>query len=665
MKTKLTLTIMMLIAILSVSQGATYDSQVILLQLEARLSQAKTAKDSIPILYDIYDATPRSKRYKPAHRLFWTAHNANDLPVMLDIIRLQGAITGDEKELQTIINQAKNLPQTYEQQETMLLLKMRLMSYHTMRPDYTIQDKELSDLIRKINASDGKPQNPHDQLLNLFTITSRLRINPDSKLLIGYLDSMVRLVNTRHYKLYALRNNIYAEASSIYSDAGLHEKAIEANRKNIALLDELEQHYHDNGRKYREYDMARYLTYCRMLRNYQALSLPEVEEIYSITKAIANRNSEVAEVIKKQPATEAYYRMARKEYNLAIPLLKQCIENDNSLIINIQDLDMLRTAAAAVGDKATLDKANLDYAKAKGQLDEQAISQKYQELRISAEINKLKIKNAELEVEKAQAETQAVRRTLSFIVVAWVLIAILLVITGFYWTRYRKNAEHLAGFARMMTRQRDRLKYNRYGEYDYDPYLTPKEKIPSKLRKHDAKTLIQSILSDIFYISAIGHDNRMKHIVPMSINTILKDSTGEAAPLMKNPDNVHVNYPEKDFNLITDPQCLNYIISHIILFAEKHSADDQVTLNVKHLEGSNMVYLIFSHAGMKIPTGHEESLFQDFVDWDEMRDIEDSALFICRMISFLLKCNIAYNPHSEGDPQLVVTIPDKITESHV
>lgn len=269
------------------------------------------------------------------------------------------------------------------------------------------------------------------------------------------------------------------------------------------------------------------------------------------------------------------------------------------------------------------------------------------------------------DVAKDQAETIDVRRTISIIVVSWVLIAILLVTAVFFWTRYRKNAEQLAGFARMMTLQRDRLKYDRYGEYDHDPYLTPKKKLSSKLRTLDAGALLQSILSDIFYISAIGYDNRMKHIVPISINTVLKDSIAEAAPLMKNPADVHVTYPEKDFNLITDPQCLSYIISHIIQFAEKHSADDQVSLNIKHLEGSNMVYLIFSHAGVKIRPGHEESLFQDFVDWDEMRNIEDSALYICRMISFMLKCNIAYNPHSEGDPQLVVTIPKIITESHI
>ncbi len=663
MKNKIKFSIVfMLMAVTLQLQGAPYDAKAILPKLQANLSKAKSSQDSLPTLYDIYDVTPRDEKFKVAQQIFWPAHRAGDLDAQLDIIRLQGGLTRDQRQLQRILRFTEKLPMTHEQQETVVFLKMRLMSYHIRCSDSTLQDKELTELVHKIDASGSKRQDPHDQLLNLFAMTNYLRMNPDSKLLLEYLDTMVNLVNSTNYRLYALRNNVYSEASSIYSDAGLHEKAIETNRKLLEIIDGLEKKYHDQGRKYREYDVARFVAYRRMLRNYQALTLPEVEEIYGICRAIENRSPEVAFTQKDIPSTTAYYHMARKEYAEAIPLLKRCVEHERSVIIRSQMLDMLRTAAKATGDSVTLAMAESQYAADRKILQEQADSQKYHELRVAYELNQLKAKNAELKAENAEAETKAIRHTMGFMIAAWILVAILLVVLLYYWSRYRHNAEHLAGFARMLTTQRDRLKYNRYGEYDHDPYLSPVTENSSHLRTHDARQLLQSILSDILYISAIGHDDRMKHIAPISINTILGDALKDARPSLADPNDIHIDYANPDFNIITDPECLRYIVSHIMIFAEQHSPDGKVNLKIKHLQDSGIFYVIFTHGGERIPAGQEEILFKNFVDWDEMRNIENSALLTCRLISFLLKCNISYNPHTEGDPRLVLTVPIRVTE---
>lgn len=299
-----------------------YNPAVVLPQLNQQLSKAKTPKDSVKILYDIYDLSSRKEKITVGRMLYDVAGRAKDENAQLDIMRLNSNLYNTDDQFERLQKQVKTFPKSEEQRETELFLKMRSLSYSTRRLDSTAH-KDIVAIINKLKLTPPGKMNNIDRLLSLYTVAAYMRNVPDSKLLEEYVDSMVHMVNSSTYRLYALRNIVYSEAANIYSDAGEAKKAVEANRKLLDIINGLENKYSEAGRKYRDYDISRYIVYRRMLRNYKALTPAEVDEYYDKIQKLAQTNEEVAADLKKNNSVQACYFMAKGHYAEALPLLKE------------------------------------------------------------------------------------------------------------------------------------------------------------------------------------------------------------------------------------------------------------------------------------------------------------------------------------------------------
>ena len=104
------------------------------------------------------------------------------------------------------------------------------------------------------------------------------------------------------------------------------------------------------------------------------------------------------------------------------------------------------------------------------------------------------------------------------------------------------------------------------------------------------------------------------------------------------------------------------MLTHICLFAQKHSTDASAKIRVVHQAGYSQYHIVITHEGDRITRGNEESLFDDIINMDELAERHDSSLFICRLIAFLMQSSIAYNPHSDGPAQLIITMSVKLSE---
>lgn len=235
MKTKHLLTTLLTLVACVAAGASRHNPDVELPRLQTQLRIAGTSSDSVKILYDMYDLQPRAQRLGTGKEIFRVAGNAGDVSAQLDAVRLNSNLYNQEADFARLQSLVSGLPKSQERDETLLFLKLKDLSYASRRPVKEGADP-VSDVIHKLNTTPMAKQNPTQRLLNLYTLTAYMRNVPGSKLLVSYMDSLMMMVDGKDYKLYALRNMIYSEASNIYTDAGQEKKAVEADRKLLEVI---------------------------------------------------------------------------------------------------------------------------------------------------------------------------------------------------------------------------------------------------------------------------------------------------------------------------------------------------------------------------------------------------------------------------------------------
>lgn len=653
--TRLIVTLYAMLAVAGIGMARKYNPDAVLPQLLLQLRQASTPGDSVKILYDIYDISPRSAKLSVGRKLYEVAGRAKDENAQLDIMRQNSNLYSANEDFVRLRKQVQSLPRTEEQIETDLFLQMRQLSHSTRRPD-SDTPQEIAAIINKLNVTPADKMSDNDRLLNIYTVAAFMRNVPDSKLLEEYVDSMVNLVNHNNYRLYALRNLIYSEAANIYSDAGQTKKAVEANREMLKIISGLEEKYGKAGRKYRDYDVSRYIVYRRLLRNYKGLTPAEAEDYYNKIQQLAASNSDVAADMQRNPSPLAYYYMAKGHYTEAIPLLKNLLEHDRTFPTTRQLHAMLQTAARETGDSVTLISSLEAMNRLNMELEATHLAERYRELQVAYEVNTMEADQYKERVRNAEAESARLRSNFSYNMLIWLLFVILLTVLLFYWTRYRSNIARLRRIADNMSDQRDRLKADRYNEYETIPY---KERV-SRVNSNDTQVLIKSIMTSVLYTAAIGHDERNRHIVKTSASKILHKIDEGIRPHLLEKTDLQITCPATDIDMTTDISSVTYVLERIIMFAQSRSSDGIVTLTANHVGESQMVQFIFTHNGARIPAGHEETLFDYIIDMDELRDRDDSSMLLCSLVALLLQCTVAYNPHVDGPAKLILNIPKRL-----
>ena len=254
--------------------------------LRRQLGAAGSPADSLAILYDILDLSPRDDYKQLAREIYGVAERAGDMPAQLDIIRQVTAVIKEDKDYETLEKAVKRLPPSDERMETLLFVRMKRLSYKTINLSEEERQKEIARIIAEYDWN--KPEGKHERLLNLFTLVEYLRNDASGDMLEKYLDELFRQATSSDFSLYAVPNIIFAEAANAYSMAEDHAKAVQADKKLLEVISGLEKKYAGKGRKHRNYDVSKYVCYRRMLRNFEALQPGEADMILAKIKEIAS-----------------------------------------------------------------------------------------------------------------------------------------------------------------------------------------------------------------------------------------------------------------------------------------------------------------------------------------------------------------------------------------
>lgn len=422
----------------ALSENRTSKQQLI----DKYLNQLKTttsARDSVRILYYIFDLSDRKGQIQYAWEIYNTAERAENINAQLDMLRNLGTFYAyDDSVKDYLIRLTEKIPNEESRAATRTYIINQHINRKSRQPNDTELQRMLLDSITNSHNLQGK--DIYDRLSLLYQIIQYLGVDADGVLFKECFDSYAELVEDLPASDYPLKNQFYTTAAMIHSRMnGNHLKAIQFDRKLIEIIEQLQQMYIKKNRKFRNYDINKFISYRRMLGNYPALTEEEIETIHDSIVALYARNQDVRKTMDQEGQAFAFYYMAKKDYKRAIPAISGLLKNTDLSAYQKQKYNaMLIEAAKAEGDSKTYISAMENYINFSREIDSiRKITMRREiMLRDSIITTPLLYKETKAPVNKTNKEHQKTEQTLIILASA---LSVLLIIYIVLYIRLRMS----------------------------------------------------------------------------------------------------------------------------------------------------------------------------------------------------------------------------------
>ncbi len=427
----------------------------------AALARARTAADSVRILYNLIDLEVDAKDRKGASEDLYqlAVRTGRDTDALCALRYLASATSRDDPQLDSIMRvystRAARMPKSADQRETQTFIEvLRLQKELMTMPE----EERVPSLKLKLGefANDNKVD-VYRRIEILYTLCLYLSDRANSQLLDDYMLELEEILDKLPDEPGALKNHFYVMAAQSYSAVGNYGKAVEMNRRILELMAKLEKKYHDAGRKYRSYVTIYFSCYERMLGNYPGLEPGEAEDIYGKVLELVRTEPVVANMYNMLGASAAFLAMAKGEYAKAVPLLQKAVANPRNYYRKCQLLRMLVDAARKSGNRAALVEAYEEYTPMLETRMAATDAYGIIEYEILHNVNELMETNASLEAISLRSRQEANGRVRLWIITTIAaLLLVIMVILYAYW-RSRKQARRMDESNRALTRERDNM----------------------------------------------------------------------------------------------------------------------------------------------------------------------------------------------------------------
>lgn len=399
------------------------------------LARARSSADSIRIMYDIFDCSPRARQSAWAKRLLSTAACAHDYAAQHDMIRQLAVMNGkDTRLMDSLIRQAEKLPASIGRRITVIFVKsQKLAAESGAMPDA----KRHRRVARMITAfANDRSGDILSRFERIYAVCIVLGQGSKGMLYLQAMDTMGKLVEQLPQQAYPIRNQYYTALANIYTNTENYAAALKADRKLLQIISQLEEHYHSCGRHLRNYAPMRFISYRRMLENYRGLGPGEAERIYARVQDLSAADHDVADTESSYPAAHMYYLMATGRYAEAIPLIRKILSRPG-LKINQRRraLRELRVAADATGDKSLQLLALRQYTAITDQFDSIRLVDNLTELGIRCNLLDMQRENHRLM--HAARQEAAARARLIYLCLAAVIAALAFAVIRLHLSRRR------------------------------------------------------------------------------------------------------------------------------------------------------------------------------------------------------------------------------------
>lgn len=643
--------------------------------LMAELSNAGNTADSVKIMYDIFDLSPKKSQATIAWQMLEMAERTNNNALGLDMIR-HLANTYHRNDSIYALLEAKCLayPPTDDRLSTHTFITLRRAEYIAR---YASEQERL-DKIKEIMQSyrnDSPQSNQYERVQQLGSLCILLGNNTHGALISKYIDQSIAEVNKLPSTDFAVRNLIYNQAANIFTNLHQPEKAIAIDHELLNVMDWMADQYRNSGRIYRNFDRIRFTTYRNMLQNYEGLTDHEIQQFHDSITAIAARNDEVAKAMKLNIAN-AYYMMATRQYAKAIPLLKEILDRPTDNFNRMRLLSNIIKAAEAVNDEETL----LEYTEQYNDILEEYITlssqETYNEFQTIYDVNRLQMQNTTLQLERSEAKLRH-QRTLIIggIVICLVMMAVLLILARLI-RKSRKLAANLSESnnalrqernnlldtqqnlitARDDARRAEQLK-SKFIENVSSEITTPLDAIveysnlivdcaDSDKRKYLTRyadivklntELLSNTVHDILEVRRLESPTLTIQRKPVNIGEICRMAVDSVRPSAQ--PGVTVTFDcgdEPDISITSDAHRIEQVLINLLSNAAKFTYNGKISLSYIVDRSNNSLTFAVTDTGIGVPEGKEEEIFGRFRKLHDDVAGTGLGLPICRMIANLM-----------------------------
>lgn len=387
----LRLSLTLLVAVCSAVSQFTTVAEVISVdsvkEWQARLAGATTPDDSIVALYNLFDITLRSDAGVYSDPLIALAERNKDYDVELDILRkVSNTFNGrDTAKMDSLLNIARAIPPSDDQRETVIFIEMRSL---LGRLDLMDEPERVDMLHKFINEyHDDDEAGLYDRILSLYKLTMTLGLTVGGDLYSDYMDRLHLLIKELPDSIGPLSSLFHTQASMIYTINNENDKAIEANRKLLGIIDTLKAKNSRRGFIHFNYDRTEYVALRRLLACFETLSRDEIERYNARLLELAAANPAIADEYNSMRRSESFYLYGTGRYAEAIPVLRHAVAQPGNANYRPKLYHMLISCAEKTGNQAVGAEARNGYISALEERLEQSKLDKIRELQILLDAN--------------------------------------------------------------------------------------------------------------------------------------------------------------------------------------------------------------------------------------------------------------------------------------
>ncbi len=415
------------------------DTTSLIKEWEARLTSATTPDDSLTILYNLYDLIDRNYYSTPyVKQLYDLAGREKEYEIQLDLLRNAGGkYVRNDSLIAVCLDEARKIPGSYDQRETVVFLEVQLYNAKLLKLSVAERLALLPSLIEGYN--DDIEKDIYSRILSMYKISLAMGKSVGGELYSDYLDRLKILVDHLPKGNDALKSLFYTQSAVAYSINDESRKAVKADRELLHIIDSL-RHNHDlAGRPYHSYSTNEYLSYRRMLGNYDVLSKEEIEEYHDSIESIARTNRRVMHDKEYNKRADVYYLCATGQYSKALPMLKSMIDIPQNSTYRRKLLRMMIEAAEKTGDVNTQLHATTEYNKLLEQMISQQITDKVRDMQVFYDVNDIKDGRINRIISTADSEISNLKQEMTGMYILVILFALVSLVAVAMWLRSRRR----------------------------------------------------------------------------------------------------------------------------------------------------------------------------------------------------------------------------------
>lgn len=665
--------------------------------LEQRLANEPGGSRRVAILYDLYDLSAADRRYDAAERLYQQAVAAGDTAARFDALRLLANAARTDSLIAIQQRRAELMPVTADQKETLTFIRIA----RARRAANTLKGQDRMDSLHDALTvyGDDNKVDIYRRVEMLATICMYLTERANDKLVMDYIAELEKLIDLLPEGSGSLRSTLLLYTAMATSRSMRHEDAIKSEKKLMEQIQALRDKHLAEGREFTNYDEHYFWIYTRMLMNYKALTLPEVDSLYARIRELGRHNADIADDQQKRDIAKAYWNLAHGNYAVAARLLDHEAEYPRNQSRRFLLLTSLIEAAEAAGDSQLALSAYRRYIPMMHERNMALDGDRVIEYQILHELTNLQTANADLSAQKHLAELNSRTKIVNIVVWALIAMVILLIVTYIAYQRAQHLSSRLKDTLTQLTTERDTLKDTQgkliaardkarkadRQKTDFINAISHEITEPANaimgytqliVDSIDGKRrasmenfiriielnsqLLKTLVNDVLDVAELENSQivfKYQHIEALTLCQVAVDSLRERLG-DKQTVSIHA-VPGTDPKAVVSVdasrvgQVLVNMLSNAIKFTDEGHID--VTYGVDH--DANRATFIVQDNGPGIPDGKEEIIFQRFERLGTFKQGLGLGLYICRMLAKMMNGTIEVDKTYRQGARFVFTIP--------